>query len=166
MSVRPKTEKKEISHIHSALLANDFPKWMFDIPIRDKSTKKKDPSKDSDEKSKTITLPLPYVRGVSEKLQRAFKNHGIKTYHKPFNTMKSMLVNPKDKTPITKKCGVVYHIPCQDCDKYYIGETSRSLGTRLKEHLATERTTITAIREHCKTTVHAIDTEKHPNFEQ
>ena len=71
--------------------------------------------------------------------------------------MRSMLVNPKDKTPVTKKCGVVYHIPCQDCDQYYIGETSRSLGTRLKEHLATERTIITAVGEHCKSTGHYID---------
>ena len=28
----------------------------------------------------------------------------------------------------------IYKIPCKDCDKYYIGETGRSLGLRIKEH--------------------------------
>jgi hypothetical protein len=32
------------------------------------------------------------------------------------------------------KAGVVYSIPCLDCNEEYIGETSRYLGTRIAEH--------------------------------
>ena len=33
-----------------------------------------------------------------------------------------------------KKKGVVYEVPCQDCECVYIGETSRGLEKRLNEH--------------------------------
>jgi len=32
--------------------------------------------------------------------------------------------------------GVIYSIPCHDCDQRYIGETKRCLETRHKEHMA------------------------------
>ena len=28
----------------------------------------------------------------------------------------------------------IYKIPCNDCEKFYIGETGRSISTRVKEH--------------------------------
>jgi len=31
-------------------------------------------------------------------------------------------------------CECVYKIPCKNCDKTYIGETSRAFGLRLQEH--------------------------------
>ena len=33
-----------------------------------------------------------------------------------------------------KQSGVVYSIPCEDCDVEYIGETGRAFGTRQGEH--------------------------------
>ena len=32
------------------------------------------------------------------------------------------------------KCAIVYKIICKSCDKVYVGETGRKVGTRLKEH--------------------------------
>ena len=65
-----------------------------------------------------------------------------------------MLVKPKDKTPVGKKCGTIYHITCDICNQVYIGETARPMSIRFKEHSATERTIITAVGEHCKNTGH------------
>ncbi|KAI8500874.1 hypothetical protein Bbelb_216920 [Branchiostoma belcheri] len=65
---------------------------------------------------------------------------GISTSFKPTNTLKQLLVAPKDKTPKEEKCSVVYCIPCQGttrqgtCEESYIGETERSLRTRFLEH--------------------------------
>jgi hypothetical protein len=47
---------------------------------------------------------------------------------------------------------------CEDCEGKYVGETSRSLGTRLKEHKRS-RGTLTAVGEHIKDTGHTLDDE-------
>ena len=40
----------------------------------------------------------------------------------------------KKKHKKEDKKGVVYEIPCQKCEKSYIGETGRTLSKRIKEH--------------------------------
>jgi hypothetical protein len=47
------------------------------------------------------------------------------------NKIKSFLVS--NSSPSLTSSGV-YRIDCRDCDKFYIGETGRSLSTRLNEH--------------------------------
>ena len=63
-----------------------------------------------------------------------YGNHGVSTYHIPINTIRSILVHPKDRTPDANKCGVIYQFSCPECPDMYVGETSRSLKTRFKEH--------------------------------
>ena len=49
-------------------------------------------------------------------------------------TLRKLLVHPKDKREKEEQSGVVYSIPCIDCDKVYIGETGQQFGMRQKEH--------------------------------
>ena len=44
------------------------------------------------------------------------------------------LVHTKQPQPALKRKGVVYHVPCADCDCVYIGVTGRTLEKRLSEH--------------------------------
>ena len=50
-----------------------------------------------------------------------------------------MLVIMKDKDPKDHQSNVIYGYQCKevDCDVVYIGETSRTLGERYREHLKT-----------------------------
>ena len=48
--------------------------------------------------------------------------------------LRQVLVHLKDKVEKQKKAGVVYKIPCRQCEKVYIGETGRQLGPRITEH--------------------------------
>ncbi len=66
------------------------------------------------------------------------------------------MVHPKDKNKKDQQCGVVYEITCDDCNKKYISETARTLGTRLKEHATTKRHTTSAIAEHIKDSGHRV----------
>ena len=106
--------------------------WMLTIPNTGSA------SRNSEEyvNEKRIYASEPYVKGNSEHLQIAFKSHEVTLVHKPFNFLRSQLVYVKDKTENLKKCGTVYHIHCEQCDKDYVGETSRLLETRVKEYLS------------------------------
>ena len=55
---------------------------------------------------------LPNVAGLSEQIGRIYKSHNIHTYHKPVNTLCSMVVHPKDRTPKGHQCGTIYNITC------------------------------------------------------
>ena len=81
-------------------------------------------------------MVVPYYKGLSESLKRAFSKHGIQVYFKRGITIKNLLVAPKDKDPILTKSGVIYRYKYDrvECDEEYIGESSRTFGERFKEH--------------------------------
>ena len=64
----------------------------------------------------------------------------LRACFKPTQTLKQLLVSPKDKTEKKDVVGPVYLIPCQgqttrgQCPESYIGETERLLNTRFNEH--------------------------------
>ena len=53
---------------------------------------------------------------------------------RPYNSIRSRLVHPKDKITKDEKAGLVYHIKCGGCDASYVGETERNLKKRVSEH--------------------------------
>ena len=126
---------------------------MFKVPSRPSPTSQEN---STSETTRPISVGLPYVSGLSEHLSRVFRAQDIRTYHKPYNTLRSILVHPKDRTPTEKKTGVVYDITCNDCGEHYIGETARTLEKRLGEH---QKQTTSAIREHQSQANHEIDWE-------
>ena len=85
------------------------------------------------EKSKGM-VTLPYVKGVTEPIQRILKHHEIARSVRPHQSIRRILVHPNDKLEDTKKTDCAYQIPCKSCNQTYIGETVRTFGTRLDEH--------------------------------
>ena len=77
-----------------------------------------------------VSVGLPCVSGLSEHLSRVLRAQYIRTYNKHYNTLRSILVHPKDRTPTEKKTGVVHDITFNDCGEHYICETSRTLEKR------------------------------------
>ena len=86
--------------------------------------------------NKKSYMVLPYVKGLSESMKNVGKKHGIQTYLRGGNTIRSLLMTPKDKDHISKKSGIIYRFKCNrvDCDDEYIRESSRTFGERYKEH--------------------------------
>ena len=76
---------------------------------------------------------LPYVKGVTDKIGNILKRASIKTYFKPPKKINQFLRPVKCNIPF-QDAGV-YKLDC-DCGLSYIGQTKRSIGTRLKEHIA------------------------------
>ena len=159
--------RSEVNHIHKVLKQNNFDPWMLNIPKK-KNFVPLRPKNLPYTGYKPYPVAMPYTRGLSEKLQRVFRDHGLTIYHKPWNTLRQSLVSPKDKLDKMIKCGAIYEITCGDCEKTYIGETARVLKTRFKEHI--RRTPPhSAVGEHRDNTGHSfpesnikvLDSEEH-----
>ena len=118
MVTKPEQKEAEVRHVKSALKANGYKRCAFKIS---QPKNKPDTSHNTTRGQARTNVGLPYIRGTSKKLARIFKNHGVGAYHKPLNTLCSILVHPKDKTPDHKKCGVDYEIQCLECPAQYIG---------------------------------------------
>lgn len=153
----PEDKKGEVKHVEDALRANNYQEWALKIPTRTKSVVT---TQDVTQKptQRRPMLGLPYVEGLSEKLSRVYKSHGVNMYHKAGNTLRSSLVHPKDKTPKEYQCGTIYHITCDiDPSHTYIGESKRPFGVRFKEHTKLDKPT--GVGDHCNATGHSVSLE-------
>ena len=138
----PEDRKAEVEHVTKALKLCGYPQGIIGGVIRrrqlvqaTKTVPKRNlkKSRDTDYRAKSMVV-IPYVKGLSEKTRRIFKRHGIHCALKPANTLRSLLVRPKDPRPKLDTSQCVYRIPCANCDKVYVGETGRHLKCRIKEH--------------------------------
>ncbi|XP_072022972.1 uncharacterized protein [Amphiura filiformis] len=97
-------KQQEEARVKQALNRCGYPNWAIEKvkqQMTDKSKAKKKQKDKTAEKNNGMVV-IPYVQGVSERLQRVFKKHNIQTAMKPHNTLKNNLVHPKDKTEDAK----------------------------------------------------------------
>ena len=150
-------KKQERDLIASSLATCGYPKWSLK---ESRSTSKRSGQTDGqeEEESQSKVVTIPYCSGLSEKLSRIFRKHNTKVASKPERTIRDLLVKPKDKIPQGQQCGVIYKIPCAECDAFYIGETGRQLNTRIGEHKKSVRLEgiSSAVGEHQMDTGHDI----------
>ncbi len=87
---------------------------------------------------------MDYIKGLSERIRDILKKRGIQVYFKSNNTLRNILVSPKDKDPKGAKQDIIYHIPCgyESCGATYIGETGRMLEERIKDHTTNPNSSI------------------------
>lgn len=78
-------------------------------------------------------VSVEYINKYCNSLVKVLKRHNINLIFKNNNNIKSLLVKNKDLNPPTNNSGV-YKLTC-NCGKCYIGQTGRSISTRVKEHL-------------------------------
>ena len=118
------------------LTANGYPASFIRQSSRSKSRAETDQLQ-----YKSFTV-LPSMDGVSRQLKRILEGHGVRTVFRSTTTLRNHLVRPKDPVPPERRGGVVYMIPCGDCNKVYVGETGRPIGERIKEHQRDVRRTL------------------------
>ena len=105
----------------------------------------------------TTSTTIPYIKGTSEAIRQVLSPLGIRTTFRPTNTLRQLLVRPKDPVPQLERPGVVYHIPCTNCPQAYIGQTGRTLTQHLKEHrraVTNGDLATSALAEHAHSTGH------------
>ena len=72
-----------------------------------------------------------------ENFRKLCKKKGIQVHFKGTKTLRTALVNPKDEDPKDNQRGIIYNYQCAqiNCPSTYIGESGRSLGERVKDHV-------------------------------
>ncbi|XP_072037135.1 uncharacterized protein [Amphiura filiformis] len=122
----------ELNHIKQCLHQCGYEPWVF--AVSDNKEKDKQKAKYQNRPPAKGSVVIPYIQGVSETVARLFQAKGIRTHYKPVNSVRQNLVAPKDKTATEQRSGTVYHISCENCPAAYVGESERTLSTRLTEH--------------------------------
>lgn len=117
-----------------------------------------------------LYFKMTYKKGLFEKISKIFTNNfrvALKdrdcrvNLSGKSNTNLGGLFSNLDKLEITKKCNVVYRIPCKDCDKAYIGKTTQFLEKRLYQHgyNIRKKDNKTALCQHSVNLNHSFDFE-------
>jgi hypothetical protein len=142
----------EKRYLYKQFISNGYPRKFINSCIRSRRNIR------NEESSSTPWVTLPYISNVSEATARILRNLNIKVAHKPKNNLGPILSKVKDPIENLEKTGVVYSIPCRNCDKKYIGETGKMLKSRLHEHfLALKRgDSLSQIWNHCSELGHEV----------
>ena len=125
----PENKHLELERIEKVLTVNQFPKHFI-------RTLKHKQNRQSHSEPRLMKAIIPYIQGCAERISRLLHKFKIRTYYKPINKLSHFFKTPKDNIPISAKCGVVYEIPCSECDRVYVGQTKNSLHTRVNQHRA------------------------------
>ena len=95
-------------------------------------------SKDSKHQAKQNKpyIVVPYMQGMSESCKNICRKHGVEMHSRGRNTIKDLLVHPKDRDTILQESGVIYRYKCGrvDCEEEYIGISCRTFAERFREH--------------------------------
>ena len=89
------TNRREMDYIHRGLLKNNYSDWM----IKETEKKPTTPIRNQDtglEVKKNVFISVP---GLSEEIRRIFWHTSVQVIFKGTNTLKSILMHPKDKIP-------------------------------------------------------------------
>ena len=151
-----------MDHLGKVLRYKNYPKWIIKQEGGNNSlTGGLIDLETGNEVKKTVFNSAPYFPGLSESFKQLFSCTHIQVCLKCQNTIKSMLMHPKDKIDPSLKKDIVYQWSCTNpgCKSSYIGETSRSLCEHVKEH--SKEGSNSAPYHHCSTKGHPL-----PNVDQ
>jgi len=135
--------KKEIEIITGELQKCDFPLKLIQHNINLALSKFSNPisSNPDDNVSNTDdnkrTMVIPYLGSVTGNLAREFNKYNIQVISKPGQRVGQLLNKHKFKISNHDRSDIIYKIPCNNCEKSYIGETSKKLKDRIKQHQGT-----------------------------
>ena len=151
--------EEELKHLDEVLQQCKYPKWAINKILREQEQRRSTRGKDRNNRqpSKRCHIVVPYTKGLCESYKSICSKYGVQAYFKGGNTLKSLLMFPKDKEDIKKQSNIIYWYKCGriDCDDEYIGESARTFEERYKEHLKTP----SPIFEHNNATGHTTSVE-------
>ncbi|XP_071577702.1 uncharacterized protein [Temnothorax nylanderi] len=77
---------------------------------------------------------IPYIPKITDHFKNATRGLNMRLSYNSLNKMSTFIKAHKDSLPRSKQSNVVYKVNCMECDASYVGQTSRQMQTRIKEH--------------------------------
>ena len=131
--------------IKNTLQKNNFPLNMINSEIRTYLDSVYEQKEQDQNPPETRYFKLPFTGKYSSYTKKKLQNV-LKKYCKDisvkliFTTFKiGSMFSLKDSIPNALKSYVVYKFSCASCNACYVGETTRHLATRIKEHLRSDK---------------------------
>ena len=101
--------KEEEDHLNKAHSNCKYPAWVLNrANIKSKKHNRYKKNNPNDNNKNKSYIVVPYMKGLSESCKNICRKHGIEMYFKGGNTIRELLVHPKDKDNILQKSGVIY----------------------------------------------------------
>jgi len=149
----PRFQRDNLIFIINVLLNNDYPlRFIFDtINTRLKHMIHHTPNKTDKTKKNQKWFTIPYINTLSQKLKHVTDDLDAKTSYFSLNKLGNIIKGQKDNIPKLLQTNLVYKLACKDCDATYVGQTSRTLKTRIskhRNHINRNTTTQSVITEH------------------
>ena len=163
VSSNPHNRTSEVEFVTKVLKSNGYPKEFLRKQRRqvlnkiDNIIETADNIEGSDNENKRV-VTLPYIQNTTEKLKQISHRYNFMVGVKPAQKPGQVLTRVKDKVPMDKQIGIVYSIPCSDCNIQYIGKQAvhyRQENKNINEVL-NNRVEQSALAEHVKQTGHNI----------
>ena len=135
--------QKEEDHLCKALKKCRYSTWAINRaklnsqnPTRRRNRNNNSGTGQNKPNNKNLHMVVPYQQGLSERIKNTCKKYRVQVHFKGGQTIKSLLMAPKDKNLITNKSGVIYRYKYREdgCEEEYIGESARTFAERFKEH--------------------------------
>jgi len=116
-----------------------------------------------DDSRPTSFFTIPYVASIAGKFIKYFKNITFtKLAFSCYKKLNNFIKVHKDPLPLALRSNVVYKIHCSNCESTYVGQTKKTLCTRINEHrchIRRNSTQPSVITDHRLTTNHDFDWE-------
>ena len=115
-----KARRAEQLHLNKVFKSNGYP-----TGLKHRATNKKIQEPHGQQPSTRICIS--YIKGIGEQIRKICNRESIQVTFRSHRSLRTILTKVKPLWPNTDIKGVVYRIPCKDCDETYIGETGRTL---------------------------------------
>ena len=104
--------KEELHHLEGALTKCKYPRWAFQKILRDQESKKNKKKERNTPIQKRCHIVVPYTKGLCESYRFICGKYGVQAYFRGGNTLKNLLMFPKDKDEMKKQSNIIYWYRC------------------------------------------------------
>ena len=135
----PQHLNSELRHLEVTFLSNGYPLQKIRHLIHTTLERARSNSSKSQSRiTSNLAASIPYYKSHALSMKKSLGRYDISTSFHSSASLKSLSHN-KSTTPPSSLKNAIYKIPCGDCHQFYIGQTSRPLIKRIKEHEACMR---------------------------